>query len=142
MNSEANSQVQHKLPIPQRILFWVRRGLWIYAIFAVVYLAWRFDLQNLPADGVTPLLSFRPGAHLLVDRQDLDAREGNALLFHDDQGHLLLGRVGRAPDGETRPGLWILADNPDVVVPDSRTLGPIAKKQVVGRVLCAVPGLE
>ncbi|HTF87927.1 MAG TPA: S26 family signal peptidase [Planctomycetota bacterium] len=140
MSKEMNQPARTRAPTPRRVLFWVRRGLWIYALCAVFYLFWRFDLQSLPRDAITPLLRFHPGARLLVDRRNLDAREGQALLFHDEQGRLLLGDVGRAPESETRPGLWLLADNPEVQGLDSRTLGPIAKERVVGRVVCALPG--
>ncbi len=126
----------------RRVLAWVRRGVVLYAICAVLYLSWRFDLRTLPREGVTPLLEFRPGTHLLIDQQSRAMHSGDALLFRDAQGRYLLARLAEKPNTEAKPGLWLLADNPGIALPDSTTLGPIAPEQVVGRVVCALPGME
>lgn len=125
-----------------RTLAWLRRALLLYAALAVIYLSWRFELQKLPSEGVSPLLEYRPGAHLLVDRRRLEAQPGEALLFRDESGRLLLARLGAKPAGEARPGLWLVADDPQARLPDSRSLGPIPPTRVVGRVVCALPLIE
>lgn len=126
----------------RQILYWARRGVLLYALFGALYLNWRFDVQTLPREGLSPLMEYRPGCHLLIDRRRLEGREGEALLFRDDLGRLLIGRVAEAPAAETRPGIYLLADNPELALPDSRSLGPIAPQRIVGRVVCALPGLE
>ncbi len=120
----------------------MRRFVLLYAICAVLYLSWRFDLRTLPPEGVTPLIEFRPGSHLLIDQRGRAVHSGDALLFRDAQGRCLLARLVERPGPESRPGLWLLADNPGVALPDSTTLGPIAPEQVIGRVVCALPGME
>ncbi len=126
----------------RRVLIWVRRVVLLYVICAVLYLSWRFDLRTLPRTGVTPLLEFRPGSHLLIDQRGRAVQAGDALLFRDEQGRCLLARLAAKPGTEGRPGLWLVADNPELALPDSTTLGPIAPEQVVGRVVCALPGME
>jgi hypothetical protein len=103
---------------------------------------WRFEVQTLPRDGISPLLSLRPGAKVLVDRRELEAQIGEALLFRDEAGRLLLGRLAQKPAHEGRAGLWILSDGEASLLPDSRSLGPIAPERVEGRVVCALPGFD
>ena len=126
----------------RQILVWTRRAVLLYAVCGAVYLYWRFDVQSLPREGDSPLLAFRPGAQLLIDRKHKDGRAGDVLLFRDELGRLLLGRVSAPPSPQTRAGVWLLADNPQVSLLDSRTLGPIARNHIVGRVVCALPGME
>lgn len=125
-----------------RALFWLRRGLLLYAACGLLYLGWRFELQKLPGEGISPLLDYRPGALLLIDRRKLAAQAGEALLFRDESGRLLLCRLAQKPVDESRPGLWVLADDPLAQLPDSRSLGPIPAERVVGRVVCALPSFE
>ncbi len=126
----------------RRVFVWVRRAVLLYAIGAVLYLSWRFDLKTLPRAGVTPLSEFRPGTRLLIDQRGRAAQPGDALLFRDAQGRCLLARLAAKPSAEGRPGLWLVADNPEIALPDSTSLGPIAPEKVVGRVVCALPGME
>ena len=139
------SLVSKSNPAPQRarkVFVWVRRVVILYAIGAVLYLSWRFDLKTLPRKGVTPLLEYRPGTRLLIDQRGRAVQAGDALLFRDAQDRCLLARLGEKPVTELRPGLWLLADKHEVALPDSTTLGPIAPEQVIGRVVCALPGME
>lgn len=129
----------------RKLLQWARRLILIYCLGALLYLTWRFEVQTLPAAGVSPLAAFRPGAHLLVDRGASGGAVGDALLYRDEQGRLLLGRLADRPVGEERPGLWLLSDGsgPDgVAFPDSRSLGPVAPERVEGRVVFAIPGFD
>ena len=110
------SLVSKSNPAPQRarkVFVWVRRGVILYAIGAVLYLSWRFDLKTLPRKGVTPLLEYRPGTRLLIDQRGRAVQTGDALLFRDAQDRCLLARLGEKPVTELRPGLWLLADNHD-----------------------------
>ena len=117
-------------PTAARVLHWLRRGVLLYAALGALYLGWRFEVQTLPRAGVSPLLAFRPGAHLLIDLRRLEARPGEALLFRDDAGRLLLARLAQKPAAEQRAGLWLLADDaPTQQLPDSRSLGPIAPER-------------
>lgn len=141
--SQPQTQASKARPSAQaRALFWLRRGLLLYVACGLLYLGWRFELQQLPRGGVSPLLDYRPGANLLVDRRKLAAQAGEALLFRDESGRLLLGRLAQKPIDESRPGLWVLADDPLAQLPDSRSLGPIPAERVVGRVVCALPSFE
>lgn len=142
MTTAPDSRAVSRPTAQARALFWLRRGVLLYALGGVLYLSWRFEVQTLPREGVSPLVAYRPGAHLLVDRRRLGAQPGEALLFRDDLGRLLLGRLAPMPAGETRAGLWLLADDEQAQLPDSRSLGPIAAERVVGRVVCALPSLE
>lgn len=125
-----------------RVLLWARRAVFLYAALGALYLGWRFELMTLPAEGVSPLREYRPGTRLLVDRSHREGREGEALLYRDDLGRLLLGRLATTPSGETRSGLWLVTDAEGGELPDSRTLGPISPERVVGRVVCALPTME
>ena len=136
------SDAAPKLPPARRALVWLRRGVLLYAVGGALYLNWRFDVIGLPGEGVSPLIAYRPGSKLLIDRRSLLGRHGEALLFRDDLGRLLLGRLEQAPPKEERPGLWLVADTVDLSLPDSRTLGPIDPLRVVGRVVCALPSFE
>lgn len=136
---------------PARLLFWARRLVLAYAAIGAGYLMWRFEVQTLPSGGVSPLVAYRPGAHLLVDTRARDGRVGDALLFHDELGRLLLGRVAErpsaadAPPGSSDPGstgLWLLSDREDTELPDSRTLGAVPRERIAGRVVCAIPGFD
>ena len=115
----------------------VRRLVLAYALVALGYLLWRFDVQTLPAEGCSPLLGIRPGAHLLVDRRSRRFREGEILLFRDGTGRLLLARVAQAPPGVEASERWVLTDNPACPGEDSKTLGAVPLDRCVARVLFA-----
>lgn len=142
MSTPETAAVKPQAGAQARALFWLRRGLLLYVACGLLYLGWRFEVQQLPSAGVSPLLDYRPGANLLIDLRRLGAQAGEALLFRDESGRLLLGRLAHKPADELRPGLWLLADDPQAALPDSRSLGPIPEQRVVGRVVCALPSFE
>lgn len=141
-------------PRPRRLsstlLLWARRALLVYAIGAAFYLQWRFDLQTLPADGISPLHDFSPGSRLLIDVRERSPRLGEAVLFRDDQGRILLARNEPPPDVDAdraagwarEEKFWLSIDNQALDLPDSSDMGPIGAERIVGRVVCALPRFE
>lgn len=141
-------------PRPRRssatLLMWVRRALLVYAIGGAFYLQWRFDLRTLPADGISPLHDFSPGSRLLIDTRERSPRIGEAVLFRDDQGRILLARSEVPPDVDAKLAAgwasegkyWLSIDNAALDLPDSSDMGPIGGERIVGRVVCALPRFE
>ncbi len=122
----------------------LRRGrLLAYVVIGalVTYGFLRYDLANLPAEGCSPLHGLEPGSRIVLDRWCGRPLPGAAVFFEGAGGELLLGRV--AEPGETLvlgpDALWILSERADCPGRDSRTLGPIPTKKVVGRVAAVLP---
>jgi hypothetical protein len=123
---------------PRRVLGIARRLLLLYALVGVAYLAWRFEIHTLPAKGCSPLISLRPGAHLLVDGHPPELRRGDTVLFRDPAGRLLIARIAPRPDSAgDGPGYWLETDNGGCPGPDSRSLGLIPRERSEGRMLFA-----
>ena len=122
----------------RRVLGIVRRLLGLYALVAIGYLMWRFELETLPDEGCSPLLSLRPGAHLLVDVRPRELHEGDTVLFRDLTGRLLIARIVPRPDSAgDGPGFWLATDNRACPGPDSSSLGLIPRERCEGRMLFA-----
>lgn len=128
---------------PGRIASLVRRASVAIAGLALLYLIARFDTQNLPQDGCSPLHGVAPGAKLLIDRWAGAPRFGQSVLFEGSGGRLHLGRV-QPPPAEAEQAfaaqfdagdLWIQVDADDCPGLDSATLGPIAVSAVRGPVV-------
>lgn len=113
----------------------LRRLVWIVAIAAVGYLYLRFDNLTLPA-GCSPLLRFAPGNRLLLDLRPGELAAGDAVVFEDGSGTLLLGLV-EATDPEE--GHWLVTDNPDCPGRASGELGWIPARSIAARILFAWP---
>jgi hypothetical protein len=117
----------------------------IYSVLAlgVAYGLWRFDVGSLPTEGCSPLYDIQPGDRLLIDRRPGTLREGDAVMFRDPAGELLLGRVGTPPASAPREiweacaagALWIVKEQRDCPGGESAVLGPIARDAVAGRVV-------
>ena len=118
-------------------------GLFGFVGFGV----WRYDIVRLPKEGCSPLAAFEPGDRLVIDLHPSAVNEGDAVLFQNPAGELLLGRVGSPPRSappETwaaiRAGkLWIVGERADCPQADSRRHGPIDPEQLAGRVASALP---
>ena len=112
-------------------------------VVALIYLGLRFTVTGLPDEGCSPVMRLQPGDWLLVDLRPGSLEHGDALLFSDGEGELLLGLLGPVP--ATAPAehlaaveagdLWIVADNPNCPARDSRALGPIPAEQLRGRIV-------
>ncbi len=120
----------------------VRRFLRVVSLGgALLGLAWiygRFDLLTLPSEGCTPLFDLDPGDRVLIDRRPKRLNAGHGVLFSSGDGRLLLGRVS-AEVAVPADELWIETDDPACPGDDSRSLGPIPREQVRGRVLFPLP---
>jgi len=122
----------------RRVLGIVRRLLLLYALVGIGYLVWRFEIETLPGKGCSPLLSLRPGAHLLIDGHPPELRPGDTVLFRDPAGRLLIARIGPRPESAgDGPGYWLETDNRACPGPDSRSLGLIPRERCQGRMLFA-----
>lgn len=117
----------------KRILW---RGTMLASLVGLVFLYWRYDTVRLPAAGCSPLLRFRAGSWLLVDRHPDDYRVGDAVFFERPDEVLLLVAIAELGDS----GLCYLAtDDPECPGTDSRSLGWVALEHCVGRVILSLP---
>ncbi len=124
---------------------YARYAVYAFVVVALGYLVLRFDMITLPEEGCSPLRSISPGDRLVVDLWPGRLAEGDPVLFRDESGKLLLGKVGTVP--ETAPesyaaavaagAYWIVADDPRCPAPDSRALGPIDAEAIAGKVFLA-----
>ncbi len=89
---------------------------------------WR--LRAFVVDGDSMLPAFRPGDCLLV-RVGARVRSGDVVVARRPSSRLLVVKraVRRVEDG-----WWLLSDNADVGLDDSRAFGAVAESGIVGRV--------
>jgi nickel-type superoxide dismutase maturation protease len=87
-------------------------------------------LRAFVVDGDSMLPSLRPGDCLLV-RVGVKVRPGDVVVARHPMSNLLL--VKRAT-GRVDGGWWLLSDNADVGLDDSRAFGAVPDSAVVGRV--------
>lgn len=82
--------------------------------------------------------AYRAGDRVLVNRLAYlrsGPRPGDVVVLHDPEriGHYLLKRIARAPDGTPGPAHYhVLGDNA-AWSRDSRSFGPVERRQIVGR---------
>ncbi|GAB4143542.1 MAG: hypothetical protein Fur0037_11160 [Planctomycetota bacterium] len=76
-----------------------------------------------------------PGSLCIVDKRAGSARVGDAVFVELEAGGILLSRVER----ETDDGLVLRNDNDSSRWPDSRTLGPIPRRALLGTVRAVFP---
>ena len=126
----------------KRVLNLLRRGLIFYVGGCLLWMLWRFDVQRLPEGSCSPLLEVHPGAYLLVDKRSSRYDDGDLVLFVDANDRILIGSIGTPPASVEPDGdaVWIVTDNPECPGIDSRSLGPIPREQLRGRILFAMAG--
>lgn len=130
-----------------RALRRARLAIYLGVVLVVAYHVWRYDLTQLPAGGVSPLEDVPPGSRLVVDLFPRALVAGDAVLYRDSGGQLLLGRVSAPPDSAPasvldaceRGALWVRKDRPEVPGADSLLLGPLERSAIVGRIALALP---
>ena len=132
---------------PKELVRRARWVLWIGALLVVFYLMMRFESVRLPEGSCSPLRSLPAGSRLWIDRWPPAVGETDVVLFRDPgpdgDGALLLGRVESAPDSldadslrELESGaLWIVGDNSDCPLRDSRLFGPVERDAVEGKLI-------
>lgn len=111
------------------------RGTMIASLLGLGYLYWRYDTVRLPAEGCSPLLRYRAGSVLLVDRRPDAYRVGDAVFCTGPDGLLLVAIEELGDSGLC----YVLTDDPDCPGTDSRSMGWIALEQCVGRVILSLP---
>ncbi|MEE2939356.1 MAG: hypothetical protein VX460_03115 [Planctomycetota bacterium] len=113
------------------------RGARIAVIVAVLagagYIASRFTLITLPANGCSPVSRFLAGDRLLVDTRPRPLTAGDAVLVREVGGalQLTLVQVVRPENGS----LWCDGDRADCPGFGSESSGWIPASAVAGRVL-------
>ena len=125
----------------------IRRAVLFVALALVLYGIARFDVVLLPEGALSPLHGIHGGDRLLIDRHARRGAVGEAWLFRDAAGTLLLGRAeeppaGLAPDAQAaleRGALWLRFEREVPGLADSRSLGPIAAEARAGRVILVLP---
>ena len=127
----------------------VRARVALYALLVVVvgYHLWRYDVARIPAEAVSPLEGFAPGARLIVDKHPGTVRVGDAVIYEGPDGELLLGRIEEPPPSAPEEMLarcragahWIVKERPDARGADSTTLGPIDAAAIQGRIAVGLP---
>ena len=112
------------------------RGTMVASLLGLAYLFWRYDTLRLPAEGCSPLLRYRAGSVLLVDRRPDVLRVGDAVFYAGSDEGVLLVAIEELGDS----GLcYLVTDTPDCPGTDSRSLGWVALEQCVGRVMLSLP---
>jgi hypothetical protein len=130
--------------IPAHVRGWATRILVVLIVATGAYGFLRFDTVRLPGDGCSPVHGIDPGARLLLDAWARSPAIGDVVLYRDEAGTLLLGRVRPRPDGTADPApgeasFWVLGERESCPSPDSRQLGPIAASRLSGRVVYVHP---
>jgi nickel-type superoxide dismutase maturation protease len=91
---------------------------------------WPLRLRAFVVDGDSMLPSLRPGDCLLV-RAGARVRVGDVVVArHPSSDLLLVKRAARRVEG----GWWLLSDNADVGLDDSRAFGAVPDSAVIGKV--------
>ena len=129
------------------VLARARMALYVVLFGMVGWGVWRYDVIRLPEAGCSPLTDFQPGARLVIDQHPGDIAQGDAVLFENPAGELLLGRIGQPPpsapqaywDAVEDGALWIVGENPDCPQADSRRHGPLARERVRGVIASILP---
>jgi len=95
-------------------------------------LSWLGGLRAVVVAGESMTPGLRPGDCLLV-RPGARVGPGDVVLARHPfvPGLLLVKRVAQAVDG----GWWLLSDNADAGIDDSRAFGVVPAENIVGRVL-------
>lgn len=89
------------------------------------------------------MIGLNPGDRLLYDARPSALHEGDVVLFRGPDEELLLGKLRDVPrsadlehhDAVDAGALWIEGDAAGCPAIDSRSLGPIERASIVGRVL-------
>lgn len=118
---------------PKTVLKRARVALLIGAFGGCIYLATRFTILPLPAEGCSPVSRFAAGDRLLVDSRPRPLVRGDAVLARDDRGVLQLTLVERVREEDG--ALWCGGNNAECPGFDSETAGWIPRESVAGRVL-------
>ena len=151
MSTETPDRPAHRgLARQRRLTRWIARTRIVaYVVIAVLvaYHVWRYDLTQMPPDGISPLEDVPPGARLVVDTHSSALARGDAVLYRAQDGTLLLGRVDALPPSAPREvweqcengSHWIRKDRPDLPGPDSLLLGPIDPEAIEGRIALVLP---
>ena len=125
------------------------RDLIALLVFAVVAALFHFNFTMSMVKGRSMEPTLHDGQIVLVGKQipffsSNALKRGDIIIFHQD-GETLVKRVSLVPgdplpDGRTLPQgfFYVLGDNPPMSE-DSRSFGPIAATQIVGRLLKAKP---
>ena len=120
----------------------LRRGVLVVAIVGLVYLYKRYELLGIPEGQCSPMLGIEPGMTLLLDRRPVDEHLylGDLVIYELPDGKVSYARISRPPGTEpgTRrieAGFWLLGDNPDCPLPDSRSEGVFPLESISARVL-------
>ncbi|MFT4543340.1 MAG: hypothetical protein ACI841_002266 [Planctomycetota bacterium] len=117
----------------------LQRASWLISLGCLAYLFFRFDSLTLPETGCSPVLRYRTGVPLLLDRWPGEFDSGDVVFFADEQESLYLGLVDRSELHDSGRRFWIRVDNPDCPGASSETMGWIPEERIQARVLFAWP---
>ena len=116
-----------------------QRASWLLCGACLVYLFLRFESLTLPAEGCSPLLRYRAGVSLLLDRWPGELHADEAVLFKGPDADLNLGLIESLREQEGRQQLWIVVDDPDCPGTSSADCGWLRAEDVSARVVFAWP---
>jgi hypothetical protein len=138
-------------PVDQKrvrsLLARLRVVIYVVLLVLIGYHLWRYDLVRLPPTGCSPLADLDPGTRMIVDLHPGELSAGDAVLYADGAGTLLLGRVGTPPPSAPaavwaacRAGArWIVKEVEACPGDDSTRLGPLPREAIHGRIAGTVP---
>lgn len=124
---------------PKRLMGLLRRVVMVLVLAGAGYLLVRFDGMRLALDSPSPLLRFSPGDSLLLDRYPQGIEVDDSVLYAGPDGRHHLGLILELRKVEGVTQFWLGHDAPDLVAPDSRTLGWVDGEWIVGRVIMVWP---
>lgn len=131
------------------IQLWIRRarrGSLALAALTAAYLYLRVDLLVLPPSACSPLAGIAANSRLLLDRRPGALVPGDAVLFRGPEDRIHLARVSEPPPGlDPRQqellmngSLWVSVDHGGCAGLDSRSLGPLARSDVIAEVVAVL----
>ncbi len=120
---------------PDQLLPIIRRVVLIAAGIGTIYIGWRFDLFSMPPESCSPLMSLRPGTHMLLDTRASTFDKGDVVLYTTPTGGVAIGQVQATQPGSDGPDYWIITDAPDCDVPDSDDWGWIPSSNLNARLV-------
>ena len=126
----------------KRLLRSLRLVVLVVAAVGFGYLYQRYELLGTSAQACSPVLGIEPGTKLLIDRRPVDEHLylGDLVVYRLATGEVTYGRITSPPGApvgtrRTDAGFWILGDNPDCPLPDSRSEGILPLDAIEARVL-------